>query len=263
MLPYFENKSDYIFVSHRPNSYNFPSHFHSHTEIAYCFSGSQRVKVGEKIYTLHKGDAVMIFPNKVHEYIKYDFQGGESTESVSIICNTRLLSDIIPDIISKDAENPFIPSELISKTTAFAFRKISEKNDNVESIGWTYVILSSIMKNLELTEQESNLGLPSEILSYIDANFREQLSINHIAKVFGYHPSYIAHIFCDRLGISFRTYLGGVRSEYVASQIRTTGKSLTEIAYEAGYNSLNTFCRAFKKHFSQTPSEYKKKMKME
>ena len=35
-------------------------------------------------------------------------------------------------------------------------------------------------------------------------------------------------------------------------------KSLTEIAFDNGFNSLNTFCRCFKKHFSCTPSEYKK-----
>ena len=114
------------------------------------------------------------------------------------------------------------------------------------------------MDNLELTPSETNLELPSKIVGYIDKNFKEHLTINHIAKVFGYHPSYIAHLFCDQLKIPFRTYLCAVRCEYAASLIRTTGKSLTEIAYESGYNSLNTFCRGFKKHFCKTPSQYKK-----
>jgi YesN/AraC family two-component response regulator len=96
------------------------------------------------------------------------------------------------------------------------------------------------------------------VVAYIDETFKEPLTIDYIAKVFGYHPSYIAHVFCDQLKISFRTYLGAVRAEYAAAEIRTTQKSLTEIAYESGCNSLNTFCRCFKKHFSMTPSQYKK-----
>ena len=89
-------------------------------------------------------------------------------------------------------------------------------------------------------------------------NFQKPLTITFLSNEFGYSSSYIAHIFYDQLKIPFRTYLGEVRSKYAAKLIETTAKTLTEIAFECGYNSLNTFCRCFKKHFSQTPSEYKK-----
>ncbi|MBE7041442.1 MAG: AraC family transcriptional regulator [Ruminococcaceae bacterium] len=258
MYPYFEKNSKNIFISHKKITYNFPSHFHNHLEIAFCVSGMQNVKVGEKIYTLKKGDAIVIFPNTVHEYIEYDSLCDEPTEIVAIICNTKLLAENLPDIITKYPRNPFIEANLISEGTALAFRKIITRINDIELIGWTYIILSDLLSILELTPTDENLELPSKIVAYIDANFKEDLTINHISKAFGYHPSYITHLFCDRLKIPFRTYLGSVRSEYAASQIRATEKSLTEIAFESGYNSLNTFCRCFKKHFSQTPSQYKK-----
>ena len=258
MYPYFEKNSKNIFISYERRTYNFPSHFHNHLEIAFCVSGMQNVKVGEKIYTVKKGDAIVIFPNTVHEYIEYDSLCDEPTEIVAIICNTKLLAENLPDIITKYPRNPFIDASLISEDTALAFRKIITRIDDIKLIGWTYIILSDLLSILELTPTDENLELPSKIVAYIDANFKEDLTINHISKAFGYHPSYITHLFCDRLKIPFRTYLGAVRSEYAASQIRATEKSLTEIAYESGYNSLNTFCRCFKKHFSQTPSQYKK-----
>ena len=258
MTPYFEVRQKNIFISHAKKTYNFPAHFHSYLEIAFCISGMQNVRVGEKIYTLKKGDAIAIFPNTIHEYIKYDSLCNEPTEIVAVICNTKLLAENLPDIITKYPRNPFIDASMISENTALAFRKITSKNNDIEMIGWTYIILSNLLSVLELVPIQGNLELPSKIVAYIDANFKEELTINHIAKVFGYHPSYIAHLFCDRLKIPFKTYLGNVRSEYAASQIRTTEKSLTEIAYDSGYNSLNTFCRCFKKHFSQTPSQYKK-----
>lgn len=258
MYPYFEKNSKNIFISHQKTTYSFPSHFHNYLEISFCISGIQNIKIGEKIYTLKKGDALVIFPNTVHEYIEYDSLCDEPTEIVALICNTKLLAENLPDIITKYPRNPFVEANLISEDTALAFQKITTQSNDIEMIGWAYIILSNLLRVLELTPMKGNLDLPSKIVAYIDENFKEDLTINSISKAFGYHPSYIAHLFCDRLKIPFRTYLGAIRSEYASSQIRATEKSFTEIAYESGYNSLNTFCRCFKKHFSQTPSQYKK-----
>lgn len=257
MRPYFENKNKKIFISYYNKTYNYPSHFHNHLELVYCFSGSQKVKVGEMVYTLKKGEAVVIFPNTIHEYIE-DNTAFEDSETLAIICDTNLLNENLPDIIKKYPTNPLIKPNMLSGNTVYAFKKVLTVKNDIELLGWTYIILSDLICSLKLTSSRDNLELPSKIISYIDSNFKEPLSINFIAREFGYHPSYIAHLFSDRLKIAFKTYLGGVRSEYAAYLIRTTDKTLTEIAYDSGYNSVNTFCRSFKKHFFKTPSQYKK-----
>lgn len=260
MHPYFESKERPVFITHKKESYDFPPHFHTYIEISYCFSGLQKIKVGENTYSLKSGDAIVIFPNTVHEYIKAPNES-DTTECISLICDAQILVYIIPEIVNKYAQNPFIPSHLISGDAVTAFGKMLTAERDAELIGWTYITLSNLIGALNLIESNSDCELPSKITTYIEQNFKKPLTIKYIAKELGYHPSYIAHIFCNRLQIPFRTYLGNVRSEYVASKIRTTDKTLTEIAYDAGFCSLNSFCRCFKKHFSQTPSQYKKKFK--
>ncbi len=206
---------------------------------------------------IKKGNVVVIFPNTVHEYIECDSLCNEPTETVALISNTKLLAESMSDIVTKHSKNPYIDSSLLSENAYLAFKNILSASNTIEHLGWACIALSELFSILELAPAEGDLDLASKVLAYVDANFKENLTINHIAKVLGYHPSYIAHLFCDRLKIPFRTYLGAVRSEYATSQIRTTKKNLTEIAYESGYCSLNTFCRCFKKHFSQTPSQYK------
>ena len=258
MYPYFENPHKHIFISYNRKTYHFPAHFHNNLEIVYCFSGAQSIKLGDRLYTLKKGDAMILFPNTVHEYREYTGTMDEPTEVLSVICNNKLLAESVPDIVTKHAKNPFLPTTKVSENAAFAFERILSADNDIALLGWTFVALSDLLKELALSPLDQNMELPSKVIAYIDTNFKEDLTIHHLAKVFGYHPSYIAHLFCNQLKIPFRTYLGAVRSEYAASQIRTTQKSLTEIAYESGYRSLNTFCRCFKKHFSQTPSQYKK-----
>ena len=255
MRPYLENKSNLIYKSKNDHSYDYPSHFHNNLEIAYCFYGKQGIWIGETDYVLGQGDAAVIFPNITHEYFKAT---DENTGNISLICNTRLLSELLPETVTKYSESPYVRASETSPNIALAFENIAKTKNEAQMLGWTYIILQELLSRLTLESRDGDRDLPARVVEYIDQNFKEPLTIEYLSHAFGYHPSYIAHVFCDQLKISFRAYLGAVRAEYAAAQIRTTQKSLTEIAYDSGCNSLNTFCRCFKKHFGMTPSQYKK-----
>ena len=266
MNTYYENNTTKIYTTYKNKSYNYESHFHSKTELVYCYSGLQSVRLGNTIYTLKSGDSVLIFPNVVHEYIKCDTYTSIKTEIISIIIDTDCLSTFIPELITKRPVNPFISCEHISQNTNLAFEKmksISESKEKTELMGWTFVALAGLIKNMELIPAKETKGfnLAPSLISYINENFKKPLTIKYLSKEFGYSTSYIAHVFYDQLKIPFRTYLGTVRSKYAADMICSTEKSLTEIAYESGFLSLNTFCRCFKTNFSQTPSQYRKSIK--
>lgn len=255
MYPFFETNLKHIFIS---RSGEFPAHFHNNLEMVYCFEGTQKIKIGETTYVLGKRDAAIIFPNTVHEYMT---PPSDANKCIALICDINLLSQGIPYLITKKPVNPMIDAEKVSDIASNAFEKMTETNSDIALIGWTFVVLSELLKTIDCVPSDADLNLPSLISSYINTNFKEPLTIKYIASKFGYHPSYIAHLFCNQLKVPFRTYLGSVRSEYAATQIKTTDKSLTEIAFDCGYNSLNTFCRCFKKHFSMTPTQYKKEYK--
>lgn len=256
MHPYFQGNLRKIFAV---QSGKYPSHFHTNIELAYCFSGSLLIKIGENICTLEPGDAAVILPNIVHEYLGPP-PGTSSSQSV-LVCDINLIMHNIPDIITKRADNPIIKAKNVSEYTSLAFKKMIQTEKETELIGWTLIVLSDLLGKMDLSPQKSAMDLPSKIVSYINTNFNEPLTLKYIASKFGYHPSYISHLFCDQLRIPFHSYLGAVRSEHAATLIKTTNKSLTDIANECGYNSLNTFCNCFKKHFSKTPSQYKKEYK--
>ena len=257
--PYFENQPQKVFVMHKYQSYPFKTHFHGFIELAYCFYGIQLVKIGDTVYELKAGDAAVIFPNTVHEYLPYEGEACPETESISVMCNLNFLSETFPEIINSYPINPFIPANDTSEKLALACRKITETQNSAELIGWAYIILSLLLASLSYTTKKgySDIKLPSLITSYINDNFAEPLTINFIAKKFGYSPSYIAHLFCDQLKIPFKTYLNSVRCDFAEKELRTTKKSITEIAHLAGYSSLNTFSRCFKNHTGKTPTEFK------
>lgn len=262
MYTFFEKTERKIYISHTTHSHDFKSHFHGKIELTYCFSGEQKIKIGDSIYTLKGGDAAVIFPNVVHEYIKVEGDTSERTECISVISSTDFYTGILPEIMTMRPQSPVIKSRNIAGNAKLAFEKILTVKTEAELVGWTMIALSSVMEKAELipVKETDDFKLAPSLVSYIDGNFTKPLTIKFLAKEFGYSASYIAHIFYDQLKIPFRTYLGNVRSEYAAMLIASTGKSLTEIAYECGYENLNTFCRCFKRCYGITPSEYKKEL---
>ena len=69
--------------------------------------------------------------------------------------------------------------------------------------------------------------------------------------------SYLSHTFSARLQMSFREYLNRIRLEYAMQLIRTTGKPLTEIWEDAGFESQRSFNRVFRDAAGMTPKEYR------
>ena len=260
MYTQFETHDRKIYTSYRLESYTFASHFHSKIELAHCFSGEQKVKIGDEVYTLHEGDTVVIFPNVVHEYIEVKGEFENSTASIALISETSFFSNLIPEIMTHIPATPIVRSNEVSEKVRMAFREMVDVDNVAALAGWTFIILSELVRKDRLVPVKETDGfrLAPSLVDYINGNFRKQLTIKVLSREFGYSESYIAHIFCDQLKIPFRTYLGDVRSKYAANLMKTTGKSLTEIAYECGYENVNTFCRCFKRSYGVTPSVYKK-----
>ena len=263
MHPYLESLPQILTPdirrTHYLRSHQYASHFHNNVEIVYCFKGEQKMVLGNIPYCVKEGEALIVFPNIAHEYIREE---GKPTEALMTICHLDYLSRLFPEFSTHRPLSPLLPIEKVTESAVSALKEMCTA-EGTKLLAWTILALADLMPNLELIpiKYSDGFNLAPTLVAYIDANFQKPLTIQFLATQFGYSPSYIAGLFYSQLKIPFRTYLGNVRSEYAAKLIRTTEKSLSEISYECGYTSTNTFSRNFKKCFSTTPSEYKKSIK--
>lgn len=101
-----------------------------------------------------------------------------------------------------------------------------------------------------------NQALASELTEYIEQHYRENLSLNDIAAVFKYSPSYFSRLFKELLGVNFHAYLLYVRVLHSAEELLSGADTLTECAFRNGFSNVKSFISVFKKTFGQTPSAY-------
>lgn len=105
------------------------------------------------------------------------------------------------------------------------------------------------------TTNDENESLATTIEKYILANFKDpSLCLNKISDEFQISESYFSHMFKDKTGVNFSTYLENLRMAEAVRLIKETDISLNELYIAVGYNNQNSFRRAFKKIYGVTPS---------
>lgn len=100
------------------------------------------------------------------------------------------------------------------------------------------------------------------IVTYIQHNYRENITLEDLAKHTYLSKTYISHSFTKCFGISFMEYLTQVRLSHAIRQMQGNAV-LTDIAYDSGFLNVNAMINAFKKYLGTTPGEYRKTLERE
>ena len=99
------------------------------------------------------------------------------------------------------------------------------------------------------------LSLFQNILSYVESNLEESLSLDDIAGQFFVSKYYISHLFKDTLGISLHQYIIKKRLAECRGAI-TNGESISKTYERFGFRDYSSFFKAFRKEYGMSPKEY-------
>ena len=99
------------------------------------------------------------------------------------------------------------------------------------------------------------LSLFQSILSYIESNLEESLSLDDIAGKFYVSKYYVAHLFKDTLGISLHQYIIKKRLAECRNAI-VGGANISKTYERFGFGDYSSFFKAFKKEYGMSPKEY-------
>lgn len=92
----------------------------------------------------------------------------------------------------------------------------------------------------------------SRLHRYVRYHYMEPLSVEALAKSFGFERSYLYRIFKKRYGISVKDYVTEVRMRH-AKDFLTDGRPVGEAARLVGYADEFNFSKAYKKHYNKSP----------
>ncbi|MGN7117006.1 helix-turn-helix domain-containing protein [Lysinibacillus odysseyi] len=122
------------------------------------------------------------------------------------------------------------------------------------------LLLSNLKKTLGIAVVDTDSRLDSRIqqaLDFISDHTIEEINLRQISKYVHLSESRLSHLFKEEMGISLTGYLLHEKLKR-AFLLIFGGKSLTESALEAGFNSSSHFTRSAREKLGMTPSAIKK-----
>lgn len=95
------------------------------------------------------------------------------------------------------------------------------------------------------------------ILIYIQTHLEDHLSLESLAEQAGLSPFHFHRLFRATIGETVKQYVQRLRLEQAAFQLKIRHAAIIDIAFNLGYQSHETFTRAFRKHFGTTPTAFR------
>ncbi len=220
------------------NYFFFPYEFIKKDSNAFYYPPELSTKLIHFITTGNTSQVLELF-NLLHQ---------ENIEERSLPIN--LLKFLLSDIRNTLLKARFaLPSGISAEVTAQLDKQFNEH----ATFKLCEDIALTLCKLFAVESEDTNLVTAIE--KYIEKNFMDpSMGLNKISDEFQISESYFSHMFKEKTGVNFSTYLENIRMSEAARMIKETDISLNELYISVGYNNANTFRRAFKKIYGVTPS---------
>lgn len=167
----------------------------------------------------------------------------------------------LPDFITvRDVEK----YEIIFKEL-YKFRDNISQKDEIMIQSLVLKLIYFLVRDSEKTKKKnkinkSNQKIIESVIKYIKGNLTEDLSLNKIAEYAGFSPIHFHNCFKASTGLTLHEYVEEQRIKKAADMLVSTGKTLTQIAYECGFSSQSYLSYAFKRKMKMTPRQYTHKI---
>jgi len=135
--------------------------------------------------------------------------------------------------------------------------------DDVMTIPSAEMMMTLLNKWIDAWEKDPNYNdserIVQKIQIFIQSHYEQDISLQSLADDLYLSKNYVSAVFKQKTGTNYHDYLTNVRMERSKERLRTTEKSIGQIAMEVGYKNTSHFCKVFKQDVGISPSEYRQR----
>lgn len=247
------------------------AHIHHLYEMIFVEEGVAEFEIGDKVVHVRRNQIIFISSLERHSLriLQYPYKRTVITMTSGFALFNIKEPALVAILSHRPADFPYVFSlsdDLSKKIKRLMTDLISEYE--LKDYFWlsrSAAIVSGMLIDIYrynphyFDEVARKQGTPVilEIQKYISEHFQEEISLEYLAEKFFFSTSYISRKFKSITGYNLKHYIILNRLSYAKEQLRYTGKSISLIAEECGYSTLNQFTRIFTQYESKAPSAYR------
>ena len=120
--------------------------------------------------------------------------------------------------------------------------------------------VTTLINQLILAQGEDEQPIVTAAKRFIREHLDEKLTLETIAETVQVSPFYFCKVFKQTTGMTFTEYVNRKRVEWAKQELLKPSATVTEVAFEVGYQSLSQFNRSFLRYAGEAPTQYRKRM---
>lgn len=95
------------------------------------------------------------------------------------------------------------------------------------------------------------------VRQYLDQHYANEISLTFLSEMFHINSAHLSETFKHQVGQNFSDYLLNVRMEKAKEFLKDKQLKIIDVANLVGYSNSGYFSTVFKKHFQQTPVDFR------
>lgn len=103
---------------------------------------------------------------------------------------------------------------------------------------------------------EEQIEAVQRMQEFIEENLSDEITMAQLAEASMYSPWYSYRLFVQHLDMTPAVYIRRLRLSKSALRLRDENVKITDVAYDAGFESVDGYQRAFYREFGRNPYEY-------
>ena len=257
-------------------------HWHHEAEPTLITEGKMLYKINDSAFEVKEGDIVFVNCGALHSGEKLP---GSSADChyTAVTFDPRLVygfdaSQIYQKYVASISDNfSCYGLTVTEKKTDTWENEFSELTHSLISIGekrepgyelsvvsllssiWRLFYLhSGVKKAADNHLNAKNYGRIRDIISFIEQNYQEDISLEDIAKSVGFSRSECSRTFKAGMNVALFTFLQEFRIKKSLSYLTDTDTSISEVAGLVGIPDSNYFSKVFSRVMGMSPRDYRK-----
>lgn len=240
-------------------------HWHRSIEIFALFEGELEFYVDEARYSLRPGEFMLVNSNEIHSI----FSPKRNQTVVLQIPLTTFEKYYTDEKFIYFSHSSRLQDEEVMHLLRDMYHTYYEKPCGYELKvqGQFYMLLYILVTkyretdvNEKVIQNSRKLDRLSQITAYMEENYREDISLESLAEIFGYSATYLSRMFRKYAKTNYKACLDDIRLEHAVKELADTRLPIGEVVFRNGFPNSRAFVKVFKKRYGMLPKEYRRMM---